>query len=157
MSYFRKSTIYPSLRHRKILQSSGYLRSFRWLTCLSGWLINDVLQFNGSFYSEAVYLLWLRIWILQIYENSKVKFIWATLIINTRERVFQNYFAHNLLNDLDLKTLSSIRTMTILQNPRSRVKQNLWTALSRPFQASSLLASLFLLMSIDYFQQYNFA
>ena len=51
---------------------------------------------------------------------------------------FQNYFAHNLLNDLDLKTLSSIRTMTILQGPRSRVKQNLWTALSRSCQASSL-------------------
>jgi hypothetical protein len=76
---------------------------------LSGCSINDVLQFNGSFYSEAVYPLsttkeifrYMKILKWNSYENSKMKFIWSIRNSNNKSlknvgRAYQNYFANNL-------------------------------------------------------------
>jgi hypothetical protein len=76
---------------------------------ISACSINNVLQFNGSFCSEAVYPLWImkeffrymKILKWNSYENSKVKSIWSTRKSNKKSlknmgRAYQNYFASNL-------------------------------------------------------------
>jgi hypothetical protein len=132
----------PSLQYIRLCGIERFFTEF-WLSeilpvahSLFGCSINDVLQFNGSFYSEAVYPLWttkelfryMKILKWNSYENSKVKFIWSTRNSHNKSlkhtgRAYQTYFANNLFKSFRfLKTLPCIRIMMILQNLRSRVK-----------------------------------
>ena len=100
---------YWSSRHREIF-TEFWLSAIRPVAhSLSDRLIKDVLQFNGSLYSEEIYdCEWS--WNLKIYENFKVKLIWKFLKWNSYEKP---KIHHNSWEG-------------ILQNLRSNISSNLF-------------------------------
>jgi hypothetical protein len=103
---------------------------------LFGCSINDVLQFSGSFYSETVYPLWImkeffgymNILKWNSYEDSKGKFIWATINSNNKslkhtERFIRTIISSNLFQIIwILKHCLLFGQWQIFRTPRSRVK-----------------------------------